>query len=320
MVVRGVGAGHVRAYGLAVRVRVILVLDPHRRAERAHGEARDVAGGKHVLVPGYAPVLVHDDSIVDLQAGGLGKLGVRDDAQAGDDRVRVEHGAGLGLDPAPRGRGDELLGAHVDALRHVVVRHEPREAEREEAEADPRLREEHRDAAAAADEAGRDLRADEAAADHDDVRALRRELAQAAVVVERPEPDHALGAGNLPRLRARREQELLPRVLLAGVVRRRLRREIERDDAAAGDELDALRRLAPELLLGRALPQPLGEQRPLVRRVGIGADHRDRAVGVVLADALRRHVAGHPGADDQVLGRVHLLPSLQETESSSSRD
>ncbi len=49
-----------------------------------------------------------------------------------------------------------------------------------------------------------------------------------------------------------------------------------------------------------------GSQRPLVRRVRIRPDHGDRAVGVVLADAFRRHVAGHPGADDQVLGRMHL--------------
>src|SRR4051812_3441293 len=62
VVVRGGGARHVRADGLAVRVRVILMLDPHHRAERADGKACDVAGGKDVFVPGDAPVLVHDDS------------------------------------------------------------------------------------------------------------------------------------------------------------------------------------------------------------------------------------------------------------------
>ena len=56
MVVRCAGAGHVRADGLAVRVRVILVLDAQRRPERADGEARDVAGGEDVLVPGHAAV------------------------------------------------------------------------------------------------------------------------------------------------------------------------------------------------------------------------------------------------------------------------
>src|SRR3954451_24298078 len=48
--------------------------------------------------------------------------------------------------------------------------------------------------------------------------------------------------------------------------------------------------------------------------MGIGADHRDRAVGVVLPDPLRRHVAGHAGADDQVLGRVHLSLSSGNTQ------
>src|SRR4029078_8579023 len=57
-----------------------------------------------------------------------------------------------------------------------------------------------------------------------------------------------------------------------------------------------------------AFPRPLGDAGRLVRRVGSGADHRDRALGVVLANALRRHVTGHPGADDQIFGRVHLSP------------
>ena len=96
--------------------------------------------------PGTRPYSSTTNSVVDLQPGGLGELGVRDHAQAGDDGVRVEREAGLGLDPAPRGRCDKLLGAHVDALLAVVVRDELREAEREEAEADSGLREEHRDA------------------------------------------------------------------------------------------------------------------------------------------------------------------------------
>ena len=89
--------------------------------------------------------------------------------------------------------------------------------------------------------------------------------------------------------------------------------EIERDDAAPGDELDARRRLAPDLLLGCALPQAFRQQRPLVRRVRLGADHRDRAVGILVADALGGHVAGHAGADDEVLGVGASQPSLQET-------
>src|SRR5436190_16286332 len=306
VVVRSGRAGHVRAHGFAVRVCVILVLDPHRRTECADGEPSDIAGGEDVLVPGYAPVLVDDDSVGGLEPGGFGELGMRDHAQSGDDRVRIERETGLRLDPVARCRCDQLLRAHVDTLLPVVLRHELREAEREEAEADPRLREEHRDAAAVVDETGRDLRADEPAADHDDVRPLGSDLPQAAVVVEGAVPDDAFGAGNLARLRAGGEQELLPLVVLARVVGRGVRREVERDDAVTGDELDALGSLAPDLLLGRTLPQALCQQRSLVRGVRIGADHRDRAFGVVLADALCRHVAGHTGPDDQVFGGLHL--------------
>ena len=177
----------------------------------------------------------------------------------------------------------------------------------EEAMSDPGLGEEHRDAAAVADEAGRELRADEPASDHDDVRAFARDLAQVVVVGEVAEPDDSVGARESPAgvapvaSRSFSHEYSSPASSVAVCAA-----EIERDDAPSGDELGALGRLAPELLLGSALPEALREQRPLVRRVGIGADERDRAVGVVLPDALRSHVAGHAGADDEVLGRVHL--------------
>src|SRR6266480_4853615 len=106
--------------------------------------------------------------------------------------------------------------------------------------ADPRLGEEHRDSVAVGDEPGRDLRADESAADHGDVPALRSRLAQASVVVEGAVPDDAFCPQDLPRAGAGGEQQLLPRVFLAGVVRGGPRSEVERDDAASGPELDAL--------------------------------------------------------------------------------
>src|SRR5262249_57946679 len=105
--------------------------------------------------------------------------------------------------------------------------------------------------------AGADPEPDDAAADDDDVRSLRRDLAQAAVVVQRAVPDHALGSGDLAWLGACCEEKLLPGVVLAGVVRRRLCSEIERDDAATRAELNAFCRLAPALLFGRGLPQAL---------------------------------------------------------------
>ena len=84
---------------------------------------------------------------------------------------------------------------------------------------DPRLGEEHGDAGADTDEPGRQLGADEAAADHGDVGALACGLADEAVVVKSAEPDDSLRSRNLPWARARRQQELLPLVLLAGVCR-----------------------------------------------------------------------------------------------------
>jgi len=170
----------------------------------------------------------------------------------------------------PEADRDRLAGQHLNALLAVVVRDEGREPRGEEAKADPRLGEEHRDAAAGPDEAGSELGADEAAPDHHDVGALSSDLAHAAVVVEGAVPDDPLRAGNLPRPGAGGEQQLLPRVLFSGVARRGACFEVEGDDPATGDELDALSRLAPELLLRRSLPQPLREQRSLVRRGRIG--------------------------------------------------
>src|SRR5579859_708163 len=306
VVVRRLGAGHVLADKAAVSVRVILVLDPQGRSEDGHGEARDVPRGEDVRMPGRTPVCVHDDPVVDLEPRRLGKLGVGNHAEPRCNGVGLDGAAGAGRDTVARGALDGLAGEHLDALLAVVAGDGVRQAGGEEAMADPGLREEHRDADAVADEPGRKLGTDEAAPDHGDVRALAGDLSQVPVVVERPKPDDALRARNLAWLRAGGEQELLPRILVAGVVRCGARAEVERHDPAPGHELDAFGRLAPELAFRRALPEALREQRPLIGRIRIGADHRDRAVGVVLADALRRHVAGHAGADDQVLGRGHL--------------
>ena len=260
--------------------------------------------------PDHAPVLVHDDSVVDFQAGRFGELGVGDDAEPGDDarppRAR-RRTRSRPLCPRPRRRARRCARRRPSP---VVVGDEPREAEREEAEADPRLREEHRHAAAAAGEAGRDLRADEAAADHDDAR-VPRARARAAAGSRR-----ASGTRSRPRrpgisrgFAPGGEQELLPRVLLAGVVRRAaapsrssetIRRPVTSSTPSAGSR--------QSFSSGAPCHSPFVSSGRLYGGCGSAPIIDDRAVGVVLADALRGHVAGHPGADDEVLGRV-ILPS-----------
>ena len=90
MVVGDLRAGHVRSDRTAVRLGVILVLDPETVAQGGDREVRDVTGGKDIFVPLDAPHLIDDDPIVDREAGGLGQAGGRLDAKPGDDDVRLE--------------------------------------------------------------------------------------------------------------------------------------------------------------------------------------------------------------------------------------
>ena len=78
---------------LPVRARVILVLDAEALAERGAREVRDVARGEDVVAAARAAALVDDDAVVDRQARGLCELDRRDDAEAGDDGVGLEHAA-----------------------------------------------------------------------------------------------------------------------------------------------------------------------------------------------------------------------------------
>ena len=90
MVVRLVGAGHVRADLPAVALGVVLVLHPDAGPEQRGGKTRDVARREEVVASADAPVVVDDDAVVDLEAGRLGELGLGNDAEPGDDDVRVE--------------------------------------------------------------------------------------------------------------------------------------------------------------------------------------------------------------------------------------
>ena len=125
------------------------------------------------------------------------------------------------------------------------------------------------------------------AADDDHVAAAIGDRAERPVVVEGAVVDDlVVGAAEPSRRAAGREEELLVAVLRSLVVGRAARVEIERDDPAPEDELGAgLLRVLPDLRLVAAGPEALRERRPLVRRIGLGADEHDRAVCVMLPDA-----------------------------------
>ena len=245
--------------------------------------------------------------------------------EPGDDRVGLDRAARARRDRVRAGRDDGLLGQHLDTLLAVIVGNERGEWGGQEPRGDARIREDHRHLPAGRRERGRDLGADEAAADDHDPRALGGRRTQVVVVVERPEVDETLGAGQSARRSAGREQKPVPPVRFALVVGRLLRVEVERDDAAAEPQVDCrLRRMAPDLLLVAAEPELLRERRPGVGSVLLGADEADRAFWVVLADALGGGVAGHSAADDQVArlthdGLVSCVSQGRESSSSSAR-
>ena len=137
------------------------------------------------------------------------------------------------------------------------VGHKGRQLRRQHARCDPALREDHRHPAAVRCQRRRELRPDEAAADHDRARALVHPRPHGPVVVERSEVDDAVGARDCARAAAGREQQLLPAVLLAAVVPRAVTVEVERDDATAEPQhRSRLLRPAPDLRLVRPAHRP----------------------------------------------------------------
>jgi hypothetical protein len=197
---------------------------------------------------------------------------------------------------------DELPGEDVDALLTVVVGDEAREGVGEEPRTDPVLGEGHRHLHAARREGGGDLRADEAAADDDDPETRRRELVQAAKVVDRSEVHDPCVVSREPAGRgARRQEHTLVRVLDAVGVHDRVPPGVERLDAAPRVDLDAeLGRPAPDRALVSPGPEPFRERRPRVRRMRLACEQPDAPVGVAIADAAARGVGGHAAAYDDV--------------------
>ena len=181
---------------------MILVLHPHRAAECGNGEARDVAGGEHVVAAGDAAAVVDDDAVRHVQAGSLGELGARLQTEAGDDRVGFEYAAVVRrqvhgvTNPFDSGHG--RAAEHLHAARPVVVGDERGQVGREDARTDARLRKDHRHRAAVHRQRGRDLGADEAPADHDEACSCSGARPKATVVVERSVVDDLVGAEGKP--------------------------------------------------------------------------------------------------------------------------
>ena len=291
---------------------MVFVLDAHELAsERPRGEARNVAGGEHVLTAAGTAELVDHDPVVDRKPGRLGELGRRHDPEPGHDAVGVDCAAAAEAHGAVLDALDQLARQHLDAALAVVARDVVGKLRREEARADPLLGEDHRHRAAAPGERRGDLGADEAAADDDEACTFHGGLADAAVVVEGPVVDDAAVAREAARPPARREQQALVAVRLAGVVDGGAGVQVDLDDAAREHELDAeVGGAAPDHRLVLPLPERLRERGPGVRRVGLLSHDADRAVGVVIANSAAGGVARHPPSDDQIAKFSHR-PTVQ---------
>src|SRR5439155_5502760 len=125
---------------------------------------------------------------------------------------------------------------------------------------------------------------------------------QAPVVIERAEIDDLVGLERQPPGGAAgSEEQLLEPVRRPPVVRRLVPLGIDRRDPPPEVQRRAGRlRLAPDLLLGLALPQGLRQRRAVVGRMRLGAHQGDRARRVRLVEGLGRGVSGHAAADDEI--------------------
>src|SRR4029079_6232363 len=181
---------------------------------------------------------------------------------------------------------------------------------REDARTDSLFREDHRCRAPVEGKRGRDLRTDEAAADHDELGAAVRERTQATIVIERSKVDHLFAAERKPpRPAAGREQQLLVRIAHSEVVARLTPLQIERDDPPAQTRLDTeLVCSAPDRALLVTLPERLRERRSRVRRMQLLADQHDRTVGGEPEGPLTSGSGGQPASYEQITTGFHHSP------------
>ena len=242
-------------------------------------------------------VVVRQHAGLHLEAGRLRQVDVRRDADAGDHHVRLE----VVGQPVPAGE---------DA--HAVILHVPLEVAAdlgaEQVVPDHLVlhRQGHLQALHAG--AGRDLDADEAAAQHGNVAAASLEQgADRLRVLDRTD---RLGALERPRRRSggqRQPAELDPLAAhLDGVAG-----DVHRRHVRAQAQLDAVfpppvRGVHGQLVDRRLAAQEiLGQRGPVVGRVLLVADDQRRAVAALLAVLLGHHPAGEPAADDHVLEACH---------------
>ena len=260
---------------------MILVLDAPRSAERRNREARDVTGREHVVSSAGPPVLVDEDAVVDLEAGGFGEVRRGDDSEPGDDHIRLDRRAVLRRHGPGADLLDELSRENGDALLAVVVVDERRELCGEETCADPVVREDDGHVASVRRERGGDLGADEPAADHGDADSVAGEARAAAGSRRasgsrrrrRRRPTAGVAACHRSRAGPSRTSASSP---VSSVAVARI--EVERDDASAGVDLDAeLGRPAEHGALLLAAPQRLRQRRAGVRARVLRREHPDRA-------------------------------------------
>ena len=280
---------------------------------------RDVAGGEHARHAGAQPI-VDEDPVVDGEPRVRGQLRARLDPDADDHEVAFEHAAVAGPDPlhrAPALEGlhavaeqqlDALVGVHVAVHGAQLGAEHPLERHRDLID--------ERDLQPALAGGGGDLGPDPAGADHDNRPAAVEPRAERVGVRHRAQGEHALqiGAGDAEpaRLGARGQQERVVFQRLAAVEGQPPRRRVERLGGAAEAQLDVV--LVVEALLvdvdlvaaGLAAEVVLGERRPLVGPLLLGADQHHAPVEALLAQRLGGLGAGKArSGDHERLGCGH---------------
>ena len=154
---------------------------------------------------------------------------------------------------------------------------------------------------------GGDLETDPAAADDHDARAVARTVAQAVGVVEGAQGERRVGArdGEAARARPGGEQQLVVAERVPSASVDLVRARVDRDDrgmpraqvdVVLGVPVVGMHERLVEF--GLALQVVLGQRRPLVGQVGLGAEERDAAGEALVAQRLDGLGAGQAGSDD----------------------
>ena len=280
--------------------------------------AGDVSRGPHVRCI-RREAAIDDDPVVDGDAGCSRDLIVRCDADAD------HHDLG-GVGFAGGIRDDEVIVALARAVGggladhgHTAVairlRHRLGQARGEHVPLHRRSAHEHGHRHVVLRQCGGDLRADVPAA-HDDSTAARLRLgAQVPVVLDGAEVDDAVGCGQveLPRLRARRQQQVLV-ADRGGVCQREcLGARVDRRHGRPGPHVCAVLRSSAGLAVEQPSvvelrlaiqPQRLRQVGAVVGAVRFATEDRQGAVRVVLPDRLRRRGRRDSCADDHVVVRA----------------